>query len=149
MTQFAAQLKNEMSRIAKKELRAETVSVKKANAEYRAEIAELKRRVSSLEAALKRLAKAQPKVDKVSADAEETGALRFRADGFASLRQKLGLSGLEMAQLLGVSNQSVYHWESGKSRPRAAQLAAIAGVRKLGKKQVALRLQGLNARSKA
>jgi DNA-binding transcriptional regulator YiaG len=149
MTQFAAQLKNEMSRIAKKELRAETVSVKKANAQYRAEIAELKRRVSSLEAALKRLAKAQPKVDKVSADAEETGALRFRADGFASLRQKLGLSGLEMAQLLGVSNQSVYHWESGKSRPRAAQLAAIAGVRKLGKKQVALRLQGLNARSKA
>jgi DNA-binding transcriptional regulator YiaG len=146
MTQFAAQLKNEMSRIAKKELRAETVVVKKANAQHRADMAELKRRVASLEAALKRLSKAQSKVqskaDKAPAAGEDTGALRFRADGFASLRKKLGLSGMQMAQLLGVSNQSVYHWESGKSRPRAAQLATIAAVRKWGKKQVAARLQG-------
>jgi hypothetical protein len=34
----------------------------------------------------------------------------------------------------------VYHWETGKSRPRAAQLAAIAAVRKLGKREVAARL---------
>jgi DNA-binding transcriptional regulator YiaG len=45
-----------------------------------------------------------------------------------------------MAILLGVSNQSVYHWETGKSKPRAAQLQAIAAVRKLGKKEVAQRL---------
>jgi DNA-binding transcriptional regulator YiaG len=45
-----------------------------------------------------------------------------------------------MALLLGVSNQSVYHWETGKSKPRAAQLQAIAAVRKLGKKEVAERL---------
>jgi DNA-binding transcriptional regulator YiaG len=140
MTQLAAQLKSEMSRIAKKELRAETVSLKKANAQYRADIADLKRRLTSLEAALKRLGKAQSKTDKAPAAEEESGALRFRADGFASLRKKLGLTGMQMAQLLGVSNQSVYHWESGKSRPRAAQLATIAAVRKWGKKEVAARL---------
>jgi DNA-binding transcriptional regulator YiaG len=72
-------------------------------------------------------------------EAEPQG-LRFRADGFASLRKKFGLSAVQMAQLLGVSNQSVYHWEAGKSKPRAAQLQAIAAVRKLGKKEVAARL---------
>jgi DNA-binding transcriptional regulator YiaG len=45
-----------------------------------------------------------------------------------------------MALLLGASKQSVYHWETGKSKPRAAPLLAIATVRKLGKKQVAERL---------
>jgi DNA-binding transcriptional regulator YiaG len=147
MTQFAAQLKSEISRIAKKELRAETVLLKKSNAQYRADIAELKRRVTGLEAALKRVTKSQPKADKAPVAEEESGGLRFRADGFASLRKKLGLSGMEMAQLLGVSNQSVYHWESGKSRPRAAQLATIAAVRKLGKKEVAARLQATEGAS--
>jgi DNA-binding transcriptional regulator YiaG len=71
---------------------------------------------------------------------DEPQGLRFRADGFASLRKKFGLSAVQMAQLLGVSNQSVYHWETGKSKPRAAQLQAIAAVRKLGKKEVAQRL---------
>lgn len=147
MTQFAAQLKSEISRIAKKELRAETVLLKKSNAQYRADIAELKRRLTALEAALKRVTKSQPKADKAPVAEEESGGFRFRADGFASLRKKLGLSGMEMAQLLGVSNQSVYHWESGKSRPRAAQLATIAAVRKLGKKEVAARLQATEAAS--
>ena len=39
-----------------------------------------------------------------------------------------------------VSAQTVYHWESGKSRPRASQLAQIANLRSLGKKQVMARI---------
>ena len=75
--------------------------------------------------------------------------LRFRADGFASLRKKFGLSAVQMAQLLGVSNQSVYHWVAGKSKPRAAQRQAIAAVRKLGKKQVAARLVQMSTPNQA
>ncbi|MFM8575649.1 MAG: helix-turn-helix domain-containing protein, partial [Limnohabitans sp.] len=56
------------------------------------------------------------------------------------LRKKLGLSAAEMGQLIGVSPQSIYHWETGKTRPRASQLEAIAAVRKLGKREVAARL---------
>ncbi|MBU3710747.1 MAG: helix-turn-helix transcriptional regulator [Limnohabitans sp.] len=58
------------------------------------------------------------------------------------LRKKLGISAAEMGQLLGVSAQSVYHWETGKTKPRASQLAAIAAVRKLGKRAVAAKLAG-------
>lgn len=140
MTNFAGQLKTEISRLAKKELRAETAALKKTNAQYRSEISELKRRIAALEAAVKSLAKAQPKAEEPTTENEASSAMRFSANGFASLRKKLGLSGMEMAKLLGVSNQSVYHWETGKSKPRATQLAAIAAARKLGKKAVAAKL---------
>jgi DNA-binding transcriptional regulator YiaG len=140
MSNFAAQLKTEISRIAKKETRTQAAVLKKAQATHRAEIADLKRRIASLEAVVRRLAKTSARPNTAPKEEDEPQGLRFRADGFASLRKKFGLSAVQMAQLLGVSNQSVYHWETGKSKPRAAQLQAIAAVRKLGKKEVAQRL---------
>ena len=146
MSSFADQLKAEIARIARKAVRAETGALKKANAQYRSEIAALKRRLGELERAQARLAKGQgerttPRQAKAQAEEDATAqGLRFRVAGFANLRKKLGLSAAEMGQLIGVSAQSVYHWESGKSRPRAAQLAAIAAVRGLGKREVAARL---------
>lgn len=142
MTQFAAQFKAEISRIARKEIRAETAALKKTSAQQRAEIAELKRRVSSLESTLQKIGRARP-TPAAQVDLAEAPALRFRSGGFASLRRKLDLSAADMARLLGVSAQSVYHWETGKSRPRSSQLAAIAGIRKLGKREAAERLAGM------
>lgn len=139
MANLSSLLKSEISRIARKEVRAETQSLKKASVNYRSEIAALKRRIATLESALNKLGKASKRAP-APAEAPEQQSLRFRADGFATLRKKLGLSAAEMATLLGVSAQSVYHWESGKSRPRAAQLVAIAQVRKLGKREAAARL---------
>lgn len=145
MSSFANQLKSEIARIARKEVRAETLGLKKANAQYRADIAALKRRLADTERALARVAKGAGKARVKAVDAQEDDSspaqgLRFRVAGFANLRKKLGLSAAEMGKLMGVSAQSVYHWETGKSRPRAAQLAAIAAVRKLGKREVAQRL---------
>lgn len=140
MSNFAAQLKTEISRIAKKESRTQAAVLKKAQTTHRAEIADLKRRIASLEAVVRRLGKTTARSTTPAKQEDEPQGLRFRADGFASLRKKFGLSAAQMALLLGVSNQSVYHWETGKSKPRAAQLQAIAAVRKLGKKEVAQRL---------
>ena len=139
MANLAALLKSEIMRIARKEVRAETVALKKATAHYRSEIAALKRRIATLESALNKLGKASKRTQ-TTAEEPEQQSLRFRADGFATLRKKLGLSAAEMARLLGVSAQSVYHWEGGKSKPRAGQLVAIAQVRKLGKREAAARL---------
>jgi DNA-binding transcriptional regulator YiaG len=140
MSNFAAQFKTEISRIAKKETRTQAAVLKKAQATHRAEIADLKKRIANLEAVVRRLGKTPARPATPTRDEDEPQGLRFRADGFASLRKKFGVSAAQMALLLGVSNQSVYHWETGKSKPRAAQLQAIAAVRKLGKKEVAQRL---------
>lgn len=142
MSTFAEQLKSEIARIAKKEIRAESKTLKNLAMQQRSEIAALKRRVAELESALKKLNKSSSRSQPAAAqEIEDEGVkLRFRAGGFASLRKKLDLTAAQMAQLLGVSPQSVYHWEMGKSRPRASQLPAISAVRKLGKKQVWERL---------
>jgi len=142
MSTFSEQLKSEMTRIAKKEIRAESKTLKNLSTQQRAEIAALKRRVAELETAFKHYNKTSARAQPVAVQptSEEAVKLRFRARGFASLRQKLDLTAAQMAHLLGVSPQSVYHWEIGKSRPRASQLPAISAVRKLGKKQALARL---------
>lgn len=139
MSTFANQLKAEISRLAKKEVRAEVQSLKKASAGYRSEIAALKRRISNLEVVLKKQAKGSKVMPKESTG-DEGSSLRFRVAGFANLRKKLGVSAAEMGKLLGVSAQSVYHWEAGKSKPRKSQLPAISAVRKMSKKDVAAKL---------
>ena len=141
MSTFANQLKSEIARLAKKEVRAETQALKKASAAYRGEIAALKRRITGLETQIKKLGKGAGRAKAVETSEEEGGTvLRFRVAGFAALRKKLGISAAEMGSLLGVSAQSVYHWETGKTKPRASQLAAISSVRKMGKKEVAAKL---------
>lgn len=142
MPNFADQLKVEISRISRKEVRAETRGFKKASAQYRADIAALKRRVASLEASVSKLNRLNKRKQEPDIEAEGP-ALRFRAGGFVSLRKKLALSAAEMAKLLNVSAQSIYHWESGKSKPRPTQLSAIAQVRKLGKRDAAAMLAGM------
>lgn len=139
MSTFANQLKGEIARVAKKEVRGETKQLKQASSKYRSEIAALKRQVAVLEAAIKKLSKGQSRPAKADAG-ESQEKLRFRAPGFVTLRKKLGLSAEQMGKLIGVSAQSVYHWEQGKSRPRASQLPGIAAVRKMGKKAALVKL---------
>lgn len=138
MANFVSLLKSEISRIARKEIRAETETLKKASAQYRSDIAALKRRLAEQERLIAKLRKDKPRA--TADDKTETSQLRFRADGFASLRKKLGLSAADMGKLLGVSLQTIYHWEKGQSKPRASQLQGIAEVRKLGKRGAAARL---------
>ena len=140
MSTFANQLKSEISRLAKKEVRAEVQALKKASANYLSEIVAFKKRLASLETQLKKQTKGKMSAAASPSEDGEGASLRFRVEGFASLRKKLGLSAADMGKLLGVSAQSVYHWETGKSKPRASQLQAISAARKMGKKAVATKL---------
>jgi DNA-binding transcriptional regulator YiaG len=131
-------LKSEISRVARKELRGETQALKKSVSQYRSQIADLKRRMRALELQVKRAGKG-----KVEAAAPESpaGSLRFSAKGLAAQRRRLGLSAAAVARLLGVSALSVYKWESGKTRPRARQIEAIAALRGMGKREALQRLE--------
>lgn len=77
------------------------------------------------------------------ADASDGPSLRFRPDGLKKHRERLGLSAAQAGQIMGVSALSVYKWESGKTRPRAKQLQAIAHLRTLGKREATHRLEQL------
>jgi hypothetical protein len=43
---------------------------------------------------------------------------------------------------VGVSGLTIYHWESGKAKPRRRQMPAIAAIRSLGKREALARLEG-------
>ena len=142
MPNFASALKEEIVRLARKEGRNETERLKKASSQYRSDIAALKRRVEALEKQVSHFEKKSKSSQKLEVSAETT-PVRFSAKGLASQRQRLGLAAAEMGLLLGVSAQTIYNWEAGKSRPRQPQLAAVAALRGLGKRQAQARLTEL------
>lgn len=146
MANLAAVLKSEVTRLARKELRAETDALKKMVTGQRAEIAALKRRTADLEKSLKaltRLANKAGRGEQSTPNDEGVGSFRFRAAGMASNRKRLGLSAEDFGLLVGASGQSVYLWESGKTKPRQQNIAAIAALRGVGKREVVKRLEAL------
>lgn len=139
MPNIASVLKEEILRLARKELRKEMESLKKVSAQNRSEISALKRNAADLERQLGRLAKAAAGGGPVPAP-DASPKVRFSAKGLAKHRQRLGLSAQDAGFLVGVSAQTIYSWEAGKTRPRASQMEAIAALRDMGKRQVKARL---------
>jgi len=84
MPNIASILKAEISRVARKEIRAATDSLKKQSTQYRSQIAALKRQVADLEKLLRKPSRGARAAPAATAD-EETArtGLRFRSMGFA------------------------------------------------------------------
>ncbi|MHC5024334.1 MAG: helix-turn-helix domain-containing protein [Planctomycetota bacterium] len=145
MTTLATTLKNEITRLSRKEIRTQTASTKKASAAHRREIAELKRLVQDLS---KRVAflegQERKRVSRPAATIEAkepANGFRFSPGWVKAHRQKLGFSAADYARLVGVSALTIYNWEHGRTRPREQQLAALATVRALGKREAQRRLE--------
>lgn len=143
MPNIASLFKDEIIRVARKEIRNEVAALKKAVTAHRSEIAALKRRAQDLEREIRVLAKAKHKAASTAIAEEPKRPIRFSASGLASQRKRLDLSTDECGLLVGASGQSIYNWEGGKARPRAAHLAAIAALKTLGKKAATARLNEL------
>lgn len=142
MPNIASILKSEISRVARKEVRAEVLTLKKAVGAHRKEIAALKHRAQALEQALRRLGRSQRTAPEPT-DEAASGLRRFSAKGLLSLRNRLGLSAAECGALVGASSQSIYNWEQGKARPSARHLPAITALRGMGKREATARLATL------
>jgi Helix-turn-helix. len=136
MSNIASVLKEEISRISRKEIRRETSSLKRSSTTYRSEIAALKRRVQELERQLRRVNRAGASSPPAAANEDSVSpGTRFSARSIAAQRKRLGLSAAECGLLIGASAQSIYNWEEGKARPRAQHLPAIFALRSLGRRQ--------------
>ncbi|MEJ1127760.1 helix-turn-helix transcriptional regulator [Variovorax sp. CCNWLW225] len=142
MPNIASILKTEISRVARKEVRTEIETLKKASTHHRASIAALRRQVEKLEKELRRALKMSSSAPSAGdADDGESGpSRRFSATRLAAHREKLGLSAAAYGKLVGVTGQTIYKWEQGKARPRKAQLEGLASVRGLGRREVAEQL---------
>ena len=145
MPNLASVLKDEIRRLARKEIRSEVGVTKRAASQHRRDIAALKRLVNSLSKRLAFLESQEKR--RVSRPTREapSGQIRFSPRWLNAHRQRLGLSAYDYARLVGVSALTIYNWEGGKTKPRTEALTALAAVRQLGKREALKRLDMLEA----
>ncbi|WP_233205506.1 helix-turn-helix transcriptional regulator [Acidovorax sp. 56] len=139
MNTFSNAFRAEVVRMARKELKPELQSMRKAITSHRSEIAALKRDVKNLTSQLKAAQRQTKAVQTALPSGQPTVAKRASGQAFvfnpamlAQMRQALGATQLEMASLLAVSPLSYSRWEKGQAHPRAKQLAKIEEALRMG-----------------
>lgn len=146
MPNVTSVLKDEITRVARKAVKAELDALRNASASYRKEIAALKRTVATLQRGQASAEKKRGRAAAAVVNGEETEAsgsrVRFSAKGLKTLRAKLRLSAHDLGRLVGATGQSIYNWERGKT-PRPKQIEKLAALRGLGKREAKARLEAM------
>jgi len=130
---LAGVLKGEIRRLARKEVRATVMPLRKLVTTMRRRIAQQRKLLSELERASKRTvnnARAQ------EAPASEGTQIRFSPEWVKAHRKKVKMSRREYAKLIGVSAQSIFGWESGRTRPRRRALESWRRIRTMGLREL-------------
>jgi len=144
MPNVAQVLKEEITRLARKEVKSSTAKLRKDTVELKRRIADHGRRIASLERENKRLGKLVDAGRKASVkvSGDEVQKARITAKMIKSIRGKFKLSQADFAKLLGVAPLTIYQWEKKKGRLtfRGDSKAKIVAVRKLTVSEVKKRL---------
>lgn len=137
MPNIAKLLKDEITRLARREIKTSVAGLRKDNTALKRTAADLKRRLAAVESMSKRLAKAESDIPKRNTGSDATKA-RITGKMIRSMRSRLGLSQDDFANLAGVSGQSVLHWEhaTGRLKFRGDTKQRIVAIRKMGKREV-------------
>ena len=148
MPNIAGVLKEEICRLAKKEVKTQLGKTQKAAAQYRRDIAKLKRVLGQQDKEIRLLKKLTHPQGQPQTEESEREGIRFSARSVKAQRQRLGLSAADYGKLVGVSGLTIYNWEHEKARPRKAQLAALVAVRGIGKREALAKLAEVSATKK-
>lgn len=138
MPNIAKVLKEEIRRISRSEIKAETASLRKDNARLKRDVAALKRETTKLQKNIELLrSEFSRTAETVIPDQEELRKMRITGKMIKKLRDRLKLTQTEFGQLMGVSGQSVYQWEhkDGAIRLRDTTRVALQRVRQLSPAQ--------------
>ena len=145
MPNIARMLRDEISRIARREAKSAVAPVKKPVVQNRRTTADLKARLTVLErenreikALLDALVAGMP-----ATPAPDTDKARITAKGMKALRRKLKLTQKDFGRLIGVTSQAVTMWEkkTGALRLKSATRAAVLSIRGIGAKEARKRLE--------
>ena len=147
MPNLAVAFRQEITRLARREIRSQTQGLRKASAQFRRDIAELKRHASELKSEVARLERQVGKDVAPQITEADPAKVRFTAKGVISQRRSLGISAADYGKLIGVTGHTIYKWEHGTSRPRRAQLTALASIRRMGKREAIARLEQLREKA--
>jgi DNA-binding transcriptional regulator YiaG len=108
------ELKKEIIRLSRKEIIKELAPVKRVTAKQRTLIANLRRDVTDLQKEVHTLRKTTPTIP-VEAKPEQPG-FWITGKGIKAVRKRLGISQVQLAKLVGVSDQAVANWEQKEGK---------------------------------
>jgi DNA-binding transcriptional regulator YiaG len=147
MAAFAESFKSEVARIARKQGKGDFESLRKMVSSQRSDIVALKKQVKLLTTQVNALVKASGKAAVLKQSDEAAEPARrggrkfvFRPEALIAKRASLHVTGKEMCQLLGAAPATLARWETGKAKPRAAQLERIRAVLALGTREARAKL---------
>ena len=146
MSNLLSLLSDRIRGLARREIRAQTEKTRRLTTQHRRDLAALKRQVATLARTVAFLEKQERHRVASPPAPQEVKGVRFSAQSVKAQRARLGLSAKNFGRLVGVAALTIYSWESGKSRPRQKQLAGLAAVRGLGKREARQRLEMLAGR---
>lgn len=145
MPNIAKLLKDEIQRLARREIKLSVSGLRKDNVALKRTAADLKKRMAKLESVNKRMVKAQAISSDAPAQASNGSKARISGKAIRSIRTRLGLSQGDFARLVGVSSQSVFHYEHaiGRLKFRGDTKERIVAIRDMGKRKVKEALERL------
>jgi DNA-binding transcriptional regulator YiaG len=146
MPDVARVLREEVQRLAKRQVKAGVAPIKRDNVRLKKDVASLRRELTALTRTSRELL---ARVNAVVTTTEteiataKAATLRPTSKSLARLRHRLALTQVEFGRLLGVTGQAVVNWEGkgGRIRMRSANLAALAGIQQIGKRDARRRLE--------
>lgn len=135
MSKLDMVLREEIRRLARREFKAFAEPLLASNRRLREEVRALRSELAARTDRTKRATRVE-RVQQALAVEGDQPKRRWSGPRLRAWREKNALSGVKIAALLGVSSQTLYNWEMEKSKPDAATLAVIAGLRSLGKRDL-------------
>ena len=137
MGKLESTIKLEIQRLAKREVRATFLPIRREVWGMKLKLSNLLKNFTVVNRLVKEQAKQyEEKKLTLEASPEEVKASRLTADRIRNLRKKLGLSQRELGILTEVTIGAVLSWEKGKFKPKGEKKAALVALRKLRKRDV-------------
>ena len=154
MPNLATLLKEEISKIVRKEVQDQVRELQKTVREQRDALARLEKQSGPAKAkaaakpaatksaatkpAAAKPAAAKPAAAKVSKApaGDKRKQIRISPNTIKKHRKRLKLSQAELGELLNVSTNTVLRWEAGTSKPRSKHLSGLGQLRSMGLREV-------------
>ncbi len=140
MPNVAQVLREEITRLARKEVRTACDPLRKQVRTLRQTVKGQQETVTKLDKALAKMATLSSDTNASLPEEEETRA-RVTPASIKRHRSRLKLSQAQLGSLLGVSTNTIVRWEAGTSKPRVQHRAALLKMRDLGRRDVTKMLE--------
>ena len=148
MSNLATALQSEIKRLARREAKALMEPLQQTIRKLRSEVRTLTAERQERGKIAKVNGRGSRAASAAQAESSPTTQRRWSADRLRAWRKKMKLTAAQLASLLGISEMTLYNWQSGATKPSPAMLDRIAAVKMMGRRELTAALKEREADSR-